>query len=307
MNRLYSEINNSFKKKLVYNLGSEAGFFSEYNNMILAILFCLKNGIRFELYSLSANFASKFGWQDYFEPFCIENLHSWHHKYNFRQPDRNVKPIIQFKTYIYKIISKTEYLTYDLWNEFHNKNFEQEFFDIPILGINGSTRQVSNKIIELTWRYNTETAYEINSLLESIKLPSKYLGMHIRGGDKSIESKTFQVEEYMNYILNNSNLQNIFVLTDDYRNIDYLEDKYPDFNFYYFCKKCEEGYNHDTFTKMDKHHKRNSMLRLFASMDILAKSELFVGTFSSNPGMYLGMRMEIEKVKGLDFDTWCIW
>ena len=38
------------QKRLVYNLGSEAGFFSEYNNMILAILYCLKHNINFVLY-----------------------------------------------------------------------------------------------------------------------------------------------------------------------------------------------------------------------------------------------------------------
>ena len=36
-------------------------------------------------------------------------------------------------------------------------------------------------------------------------------------------------------------------------------------------------------------------------MDILYKSNLFIGTFSSNPGMYLGMRRPKESTLGIDF------
>ena len=59
----YFEINNSFSQKLVYHLGSEAGFFSEYNNMILAMLYCLKHKIKFVLYSKDANFGFEKGYR----------------------------------------------------------------------------------------------------------------------------------------------------------------------------------------------------------------------------------------------------
>ena len=42
-------------------------------------------------------------------------------------------------------------------------------------------------------------------------------------------------------------------------------------------------------------------------MEILRISELFVGTFSSNVGMFLGMCMEKERAYGVDFDEWLLW
>ena len=60
----YRRLNDSFSPEFVYHLGCEAGFFSEYNNMILGMLYCLRKRIRFSLYSSDANFAYLKGWTD---------------------------------------------------------------------------------------------------------------------------------------------------------------------------------------------------------------------------------------------------
>ena len=76
----YQEINDSFKgKSLVFHIGSDAGFYSELNNMILAIIYCLRWNIRFTLYSADANFKHNNGWTDYFLPFCEEITDDFHH------------------------------------------------------------------------------------------------------------------------------------------------------------------------------------------------------------------------------------
>ena len=75
----YQEINDSFKgKSLVFHIGSDAGFYSELNNMILAIIYCLRWNIRFTLYSADANFKHNNGWTDYFLPFCEEITDDFH-------------------------------------------------------------------------------------------------------------------------------------------------------------------------------------------------------------------------------------
>lgn len=307
MNNRYTEINNSYKKRLVYHLGSEAGFFSEYNNMILAMLYCLKQKIRFELYSKDANFGILNGWTDFFEPFCSENYQKWHEKYNFRQRLFEISLLKKIKTQFYKIIFNTQYLTYELWNKFHIKEFESEYFEIPELGINGDLLSASKKIIKLTWNYNKKTKLQINSLVSTIGLPKIYNGIHIRGGDKFLEFEKLEVDSYMKKISKISNIKNIFVLTDDYRIVSELRENYSEYHFYTLCKEDEIGYFHSDFDKVSLEQKRNDMVKLFASMDILANSQLFVGTFSSNPGMYLGMRMDINKVKGVDLEKWCVW
>ena len=96
-------------------------------------------------------------------------------------------------------------------------------------------------------------------------------------------------------------------LTDDYRIIEKLNRNYPDWKFLTLCDKQSKGYYHRSFSEKDKMFKRDQHINLFASIDILTRSELFVGTFNSNVGMYLGMRMKENKCFGIDFDKWLIW
>src|ERR1035437_1139999 len=125
----YNKINNSYKKKLVFHLGAEGGFYSEFNNMVAAILFCLKYEYKFILYSKDANFAAKNGWNDYFLPFCSQTTFFIHKKFN----KRISKPKLSYKQKIlvrvYKYLNVNTYFTYELWNNFYSKDFDKEIFD----------------------------------------------------------------------------------------------------------------------------------------------------------------------------------
>ena len=82
----YRRVNESFRKRLVYHAGIDCGFFVELNYMVNAMLHCLANGYRFQLYSEDANFGTGKGWTEYFMPFCEEVRESFHHKYNCHRP-----------------------------------------------------------------------------------------------------------------------------------------------------------------------------------------------------------------------------
>ena len=69
--RLYRKVNGSFRKRLVFRAGIDAGFFAEFKYMVNAVVYCLQNKIQFYLYSRGANFG-KGGWSEFFEPFCTE-------------------------------------------------------------------------------------------------------------------------------------------------------------------------------------------------------------------------------------------
>jgi hypothetical protein len=62
----YARLNASFTRKLYFHLGVNAGFFSEFNYLLLAMLSCLENHIQFVLYSADANFKVDKGWDDFF-------------------------------------------------------------------------------------------------------------------------------------------------------------------------------------------------------------------------------------------------
>ncbi len=303
----YIKINNSYKEKLVFNLGAEAGFFSEYNNMLLAMAYCLKNKVRFELYSKTANFGYEKGWQDFFLPFCEENVLNGNTIYNGRQSCPAVRLLDKIKMFFFKKYNRIDYLTFELWEGFHNRFFKNEIFDFPSLGWNGSTKDICRFLHEMIWRYNFETQEKKGDLVHSLALPAEYVGVHIRLGDKFVEYERQELEKYISKVTENSNVNEAFILTDDYSVIHELERLFPAWKFYTLCKEDERGYYHQEFLKKSIKEKRDAHIRLFTSMDILAKASLFVGTYSSNPGMNLGMRMNKEKIKAIDYEEWIIW
>ena len=78
----YHLLNSSFKKTMIYHIGIDAGFFTEYTYMLHAMLYCLQHKIQFKLYSDDANFGWEKGWEDCFAPFCEQVHEPFHHTYN---------------------------------------------------------------------------------------------------------------------------------------------------------------------------------------------------------------------------------
>jgi hypothetical protein len=327
----YIKINNNFKVKLIFNIGAKAGFFSEYNNMILAMIFCYQHQIKFTISSSDSNFKYKKGWTDYFLDFCDEVNDAKLRKFNRRMPVRykyqkkgshfmNIfydlylssrtffrKIRFRFSKFIYFRKYLPFYYTYELWPYFHSKAMELRQYDFSLLGINGNLRDVAHEFIKINWVYQPEVKNEINLIKNSLQLPDRYIGFHIRGGDKFIEYEFQEIEKYIHKAESLSEIRVAFVLTDDYSLFEQLVVKYNDWKFFTLCNSQSRGYFHDDFQKIDLNVKYNMHLKLFASVDLLADAEYFIGTWNSNVGMYLGMRMNSAKCFGVDFEEWCIW
>lgn len=299
-----------FSKKLVFRLGTNAGFFSEYNNMLLGIIYCLEKKINFQLYSKDANFSFNEGWNDYFLPFTKETKWNYHKNYNYRsfsEFNHYKSDTLIRKINFYKFISCTKYLTYEIFDEIRKEAKSNRIYKIPKLNIHGEIREVCRELINLTWHFNNATQQIINKLISKINLPENYIGIHIRSGDKQKENELFNFDKYIAKAKTLSNEKNYFISTDDFSNIESIKKNYPDLNIYYLCKENKKGYFQNEFQKLNKENIRTEMYELFSSIEILNKSEFFVGTFSSNIGMFLGMRMLPEKCFAVDLDKWLIW
>lgn len=322
----YKKINESFKRKVVYRIGLDAGFFSEYNNMILSVAWCLRNNFQFQLFSCDANFAYNKGWSDYFEPFCIEVNNEFHLKYNHRpypygsnryypphvramQKYGYRKSNIEYLPILHRIGKKLglgELLTQDIFIKAREQNLDENL-EMPKIGFNGKLRTLCSLLTNLTWKFNDETQAEINKIINEWSISDKYIGFHIRCGDKSVEYQQVPLNAYIQKAETISEVRKAFVLTDDYSTIIKLKTGYPSWQFYTLCQPNENGYYNNEFQRLNAIEKRNRYIRFFSSMVLLEKSCHFVGTFSSNPGMFLGMRMLPETCHGVDFNYWRIW
>ncbi|MDF7810193.1 hypothetical protein [Hymenobacter sp. YC55] len=312
----YRGINNSFKKKLVFRFGVEAGFFSEYNNLIISILYCLKHSIKFELYSRHANFAKSDGWNDFFVPFVAVNNQDINRYFNLRYGVERVELEYPLQSIIkpryvgiaYKALYGITYLTQDLWSRQRDPSLASEHFTISALGINQATLvEAARPFINAFWRYNNNAAKIISSIIDTVPLPASYVSIHIRAGDKSSETKTYDYSQYMVLAQQFSLNKKAFILTDDYTVVEFLRSDYSDWEFYTLCDPSERGYHQDDFNKLDKEVKYRHNLRLFAELDIASAAARFIGTYSSNVGMYMGMRIGPERCSCVDFDNWVMW
>jgi hypothetical protein len=95
-----------------------------------------------------------------------------------------------------------------------------------------------------------------------------------------------------------------FVATDDYTVIEELREKFTTWSIYTLTANNERGYSQDAQARKSKPQVRSEMIRLFAETEILAKAEIFFGTFSSNVSLYMAWRIPRERCIGVDFNEW---
>lgn len=285
------------KPTLVFHLGHSAGFYSEFNNMVLAILYCQRHNIDFRLYSADANFRNAKGWTDYFLPFCHETRNYTHHYINHRfDAPMGGKRKLLYNTY--KFLFPSSYLTSELWNRF--RHIDQDELSTT------ETQKLCTPIIERIYRFNPTTQQSIDSLIKPLNLPDRYIGLHVRGGDKDTEHEILSINQYISEAENRTDLRTAFVYTDDYRFVTALRKQYPTWEFNTLTPSTDRGYFHHEFLKLDAATRAKKTINMFASMEMLSRAELTFCTFSSNIGMFLGMRMGNRAV-GIDMDHWMIW
>lgn len=284
------------KKKFVFHLGHSAGFYSEFNNMVLAILFCQYHGIEFQLYSADANFGVSEGWNDFFIPFCHETRSSIHHHINnrFTKPTgRKNRMLLAF----YKMFHPKTYLTYELWDRIRHMDDEHPLEEI---------RQRCSSIIAEIYRFNDKTKREVEALEAKVDMGGEYLGMQIRRGDKIMEHEDVSLLEYLSAAAEPCSCERIFVMTDDYRMVLAVKSVLPESVVCSLTAPEEMGYDHNAFMKRSKEEKAKQLKSLFAQMEIMNKADVAVCTYSSNPGMFMGMR-HVGKTIGVDYKDWLIW
>ena len=299
---MYQRLNNSFKTKLIHHFGTGQGFFSELNSLLFSTLYCLKNNLRLEIYSKDANFCFGNGWSEYFEEFCPDYKCDFIGKrisrgyYSLNKGD---KYLFLYKTTTKNLVSS------DIYWYCRTSWFEHSHFNIPELSINGDIRHAMKVIIPIVYRFNSKYAAIINKMINDLNLPTNYISIHVRAGDKASERQLISPQDYLNKATEKSLCKNIFVATDDYRIFEQLKHNNPSYTFFTLTSPSEKGYDNDTFIVSSNEYIRQNLLELFASIQIILKSELFVGTYSSNPGMFVGMLID-DKMIGMDFDKWLI-
>ena len=277
--KLYNNVNNSFKKKLIYHVGSEAGFYSEINAMLSTMLYCYVHKIKFILYADDANFTGGNGWNELFMPFCPQNHDRLNHKYNSRSMYGKENDISYCaKRLLLKIRNGVNYLTDDIFGKFF---FEEEFVYVQWheFGIDGEVGEEYAKLRNVALKYNKKTFVEIKKKIQELALPAHYYSVQFRGGDKNLEfANSMDVDLVIDRMKKfDKNIENIFIFTDDYSYVKEIKEKCPEWNVYTLTKENEHGYDNADFNKIDWGLKRREIIKLLAMTEICIHSDIHFG------------------------------
>lgn len=298
----YKRLNESYNRRLIHHFGTGNGFYSELNSLLFSTLFCLQNKLRMELYSKDASFTFGNGWTEFFEPFCPEFKNDFIGKRISRDYINNHRD--KHICYLYKIFTRNDILN-DIYWYCRSGWFEHSHFQIPELGINGDILQAMKVIIPIVYRFNANYTLIIDKFIKDLNLPDKYISLHVRAGDKITERKLINPQAYLEKAKEYSDCHNVFVATDDYRVFEQLRDNNPEYIFYTSTSSEDKGNNTELFFATSHENIRRNLVEMFSSIEIFLKSELFIGTYSSNPGLFVGMLAD-NKMIGMDYDRWLI-
>ena len=298
----WKELNNSFPRRLIFHVGIDCGFTVELNYMLDAMLYCLANGYRFQLYSDDANFGTGKGWTEYFAPFCEEVHESFHHKYNLHRPPtwrrviRNVMKTrsLSFVFWKQKFMLKSligHWLAFWAYGEYvrlsqdvaHNPD---RHYHIPALGIDCTYYEAYAMLARMIWQPQPEVQQQIADAKHRLSLPQVYSGVQIRGGDKAHEARLITGRQLIE-ALHPQDGDCIFALADNYRQLEIVRSEYPQVRIVSLCQPDETGYYHRAFTRLSPQEKKASVIRLLVSLDILLHCRAFVGTVTSGPSVFL--------------------
>lgn len=298
----YRRVNEAFRRRMVYHVGVDCGLFVEINYMVNAMLFCLARRIRFQLYSDDANFCTGEGWTEYFLPFCEEVHEPFHRQYNFHRPpswrrilrlcrrQKAIGPIVWKlksvrKTVIGHLMALLTYKEYVLLGQ-DVTDCPDHHYRIPELGIEADYTEAYGLLARIAFRFNPSIGRQATHVRARLSIPALYDGIHIRGGDKVMETCLISGQRIMQ-TLNPKAGSCVFVLTDDYRQYQELQTNYPHVRFLTLCQPEERGYLHKAFSQKSPKSRQEAIVRLLISVDLLLHSHSFVGSITTGPSVFV--------------------
>lgn len=302
--KAYNETNNSFKKKIIFHVGTGAGFYSEIGGMLQAMCYCHTHKIKFILYADDANFAAGGGWGEFFLPFCPQNHDRLNHEFNRRDKPKGIIDRYNMGQALLKIRNGVDYLTSDIFGEAclsrylpNPTHVKWEYF-----GIDGDINREFVKLRGVALRYNKPTFWAIKENIRKLNLPACYYSVQLRGGDKNLEViNPINIDCIVNRMKQSGEkIEDLFIFTDDFQYVKAIKERCPKWNIYTLTKEHEHGYVNEGFNRTSRELRHREMIKLFAMTEICLNSKLHFGCAVTCVNNY------IKNIKGQDeyMDIW---
>ena len=138
-----------------------------------------------------------------------------------------------------------------------------KYYHIPALGMNCGYFEAYAMLARMIWQPQPE-----------------------RGGDKAKEARLISGWQIIQ-AMHPKDGECIFALADNYIQLELVRSEFPQLRIVSLCQPYETGYHHQEFERLSPQEKKESIIRLLFSVDILLHSSAFVGTITSGPSVFV--------------------
>jgi hypothetical protein len=191
--RYYRAVNESYPTSVSYVLG-DRGFFAEVTTVARAMIYAWCEHKQLVLESADFAYRTRDGWTDYFEPFCPAAAEI---------PAAQIEERFRFT------------LRGDRDHFMKLRAFDPGSISFGIFRISGIQPMIRH-FMRLLFRLSYDTRRGVDALRDRLALPSDYVAVHVRRGDKvGDEDVSYPVGRYFREIEDLGEAA-VFVMSDDY-------------------------------------------------------------------------------------------
>jgi len=106
-----------------------------------------------------------------------------------------MRPSFLIMVPLLKKIYHIDYFTQDVFTQARNRYKYTREINIPDMDIKCSLLELCAALIRIIYKFNDETQLRIKSLCEELILPDDFVAVHIRRGDKKLETTLLVLRE----------------------------------------------------------------------------------------------------------------
>lgn len=280
----------------VINFGQRKGdgFGAAYLFLLNFLMESLGKGLGFALLETThpCGFATKRGYTDYFIPFCDEIrvelpglIHNdIFHKLTFKKP---LGPWVA--GHLLDLLSVQYRNRRYLWWFKHPETSGGDSRK-PYFPESNDWHTNRSNLMKTLWSYNDQTRDEVKRHRSLLNLPEKYIGVHLRGGDKHAASVYAPLGRIQRMVSSQAlSCLPIYVATDDFSCFRKLQELLPSRQVVTLARPKRQGYHNSEFQQKARQERRDATTLLFAELEALWNSYHFIGSQTTNISHLVGI------------------
>lgn len=283
----YALLNETFSDKLFFVFGRGYGFSAEFIHLLKCVEWCLRNHVQLVLnIQKPRGISINRGWEDYFKslwPTKRSHLLSFLNRSHFplgRYPIIKTVASQMLRT----VYGRNFLFIFDNLSNLRNRDFPKVVDEKLQIQMSTDWWLRMRELAHLIWVYNDDVSRRIVSFKEKYELKKnqKYIGIHVRRGDKIQESPYVPIRRYIDLLASYSEVIPIFIATDDVRCTVDLRRAFPKRDIFFLTGMEQQGYDQGKFNNSAEYIRFEQMVRFLFELEMLADAETFIGSSPSN-------------------------